>query len=283
VTTPKLAVATDRGRFYTDPNPAYDGASYPSVTNVLSTGVSKPVLVPWATKITAERAMETVGTLMKASRDPKQREAAIKDLKAHVRHVSESAAELGSHIHDAAEKHNLGLPMGEDADVEAFALQYLAWLDSWGVDLSTDLEAAEASVVHRDAGYAGTFDVLIWLRSGVKRARELWLIDFKTSSTRAADSVFPEHVMQLAALRHAQTVWLPHGLEAPMPMADRCAVLNLRRGDHALMEVPADRDAFDGFLGALATTKYLHSLDIKTAVRAVPAPGLAIAQRKEAA
>lgn len=283
MTTPKLAVATDNGRYYNDPNPAYDGARYPSVTNILGTGVSKPVLVPWAAKITAERAMETVGALMKASRDPEQRELAIRDLKAHVRRVSETAAELGSRVHDAAEKHNLGLPMGEDEDVEAFAVQYLAWLDSWGVDLTTDLEAAEASVVDRDAGFGGTFDLLIWLCSGIDRARELWLIDFKTSSTRGADSVFPEHVMQLAALRHAPTVWLPHGLEAPMPKAQRAAVLNLRRGAHALMEVRADRAAFDGFLGALATTKYLHSLDIKTAVRAVAAPGLATVQRKEAA
>ena len=272
MTTPKLALATERGRYYLDPNPAYDGALYPSVTNVLSAAIAKPVLVPWAAKVTAEYAMDNLGALMKASRDPKNRTEALRDLKAQVRYAREDAAELGSRVHTAAEAHNLGLPVTEDPDVVAFAKQYLQWLAEWGVDIEGDIAASEASVVHRDAGYAGTFDLLVWLRSGSGHARQLWLIDFKTSSTRPATSVYEDHVLQLAALRHAKTVWLANGLEEPMPMAHRSAVLNLRRGEHALMEVVADRAAFGAFQGALSTTRWLHGIDMKTAAVRVAAP-----------
>lgn len=280
MTTPRQAFETDNGRYYLDPNPAYDGARYPSVTNVLSTAVNKPVLVPWSAKITAEYAMDNLPRLVKASRAPETRAEMLKEVKAQVRYAREDAADLGSRVHSDAEAHNLGLPMSGDADAAKFATQYLKWLGEWAVDLAADVEASEASVVHRDAGYAGTFDLLIWLRSGLNRARQLWLIDFKTSSTRSADSVYEEHVLQLAALRFAKTVWLPGGFEQPMPMADRTAVLNLRKGSYALMEVPADRAAFGAFQGALSLTKFLHALDMKTVSKvcagAAPAPVAAL-------
>lgn len=276
MTSPKQARETDNGRYYIDPNPAYDGAMWPSVTNVLSYGVNKPVLVPWAAKITAEYAAGHALELMADA--VAGRDTALKATKAQVRRAKDDAADLGSRVHAAAERHNLGLPMNAEPDVEAFTVQYLAWLREWDVNLATDLEASEASVVHRGIGYAGTFDVLLWLHSGFERARELWLIDFKTSTKRPVTNLYEEHVMQLAALRHAKTVWLPGGGEAPMPWAARCGVLNLRRGAHALMEVPADRDAFIGFQGALATTRYLHSLDLKAAAARIEAPVVAAAQ-----
>jgi hypothetical protein len=279
VTTPKQARETDSGRYYADPNPAFDGALYPSVTNILGTAINKPVLVPWSAKITAEYAMDNLPRLVKASRDPKTRDEMLKEVKAQVRFAREDAADLGSRVHASADAHNLGLPMDPDPDVARFTRQYLAWLAEWGVDIARDVEASEASVVHRDAGYAGTFDLLVWLRSGLKRERELWLIDFKTSSTRGAESVYEDHVLQLAALRFAKTVWLRSGLEEPMPAAHRTAVLNLRKTTYALMEVPADRAAFGAFQGALSLTKYLHALDLKTAAARV-SPGGAVAPVK---
>jgi hypothetical protein len=87
--------------------------------------------------------------------------------------------------------------------------------------------------------------------------------------------VYESHVLQLAALRFAQVAWLPSGFEAPMPMADRAGVLNLRRGTYALMEVPADKSAFTAFLGAIPLARYLHSLDPAAASSRVEAPSFA--------
>lgn len=270
MTAPKQAVATDRGRFYTDPNPEFDGAMYPSVTNVLATGVAKPALVPWAAKVVAEYAFSILPRLVKASRDPKARIKALKDLKSRAKYVSEEAANRGTRVHAAAEAHELGAPMVNDPEIAGFVEQYLRFIADFQVDLDRDVEASEASVVHRTAGYAGTMDSLMWLPTGPDCVRELWLIDRKTSATRPANSAFPEHVMQLAALRNAETVWLPNGFEAPMPLAQRCAVLNLRENTYALLELPADAKAFAAFKSALATTRYLHGLDLKGIVPVRP-------------
>jgi hypothetical protein len=264
VTDPRHAVATEHGRYYYDPNPEFAGRRYPSVTNVLDTAIHKPALVPWAAKVTAEYAVNNLPALSKAVRlDP---ESAIKELKSQVRYIKETAAELGSRIHAAAEAHALGAPVADDPDVKPFLKQYLAWLDAWGVDLERDVEVAECSMVNRSHDYAGTADVFLWLRlteQGVPDAssRTLWLIDYKTSSTRPAVSLYPENVLQLAALRNCEALWAPDDTEHPVPPVAGCAVLNLRQRSHAFIPVPADGAAFEAFLAALSVTRYLHALD----------------------
>jgi hypothetical protein len=113
-------------------------------------------------------------------------------------------------------------------------------------------------VFHRRLGYAGTADLLIWLPTGADRAMELWLIDYKTSATRSAKSVYPENTLQLAALRFAEVVVLPDDTDAPMPPIQRTGVLNLRAKSHALVEMPAGRDAHRAFRGLLEGTRWLH-------------------------
>jgi hypothetical protein len=281
VTNPKQARATDSGRYYEDPNPAFDGALYPSVTNVIDTSVAKPVLLPWTAKVTAEYALDNLVELMALALV--NREAALKALKAQYKLKRDDALNLGSLVHAAAERHNLGLPIEEqDPRVLAFTYRYLMWLAEWGVDVAEDIEAAEVSVVHRGIGYAGTLDLIISLRSGLGGQRERWLIDLKTSSTQKATAVYREHALQLSALRYAKVAWLPGGLEVPVPEVDRCGVLNLRIDDHALIEMPADRAAFAAFQGALATTKWLHGLNLKASTAVVRPPSRTTAVKEAA-
>ena len=49
-----------------------------------------------------------------------------------------------------------------------------------------------------------------------RAASALWLIDFKTSATKPASTIYDEHALQLAALRWADEMWLPDGTVAPM-------------------------------------------------------------------
>jgi hypothetical protein len=85
------------------------------------------------------------------------------------------------------------------------------------------------------------------------------LIDFKTSATRPAKSVYPENTLQLAALRYAETVLLPDDTDAPMPAIAKAGVLNLRAKSHALVPMPADRNAHRAFRGALEAARWLHA------------------------
>jgi hypothetical protein len=258
VTSPKQAVATANGRFYSDPNPAFDGALYPSVTNVLS-NIAKPALVPAAAKEVAEHAMATLPALVKASRDPETAKVALKALKSRAEVVWGMAADRGTQIHAMGEAHLLGLPLPEaEPDIRSYFEQYLKFLAEFGVNPDEDVEASEASVLNRTCGYGGTFDALMWLHTDRDPDRTLWLLDTKTSAKSSRLTTYNENPLQLAALRHGEVMLLPNGTEEPMPFAARCGILNLRRGGHALMEVDAGPQEFAAFKAMLAVTRYLH-------------------------
>ncbi|MFE2712313.1 hypothetical protein ACFXKI_10050 [Streptomyces mirabilis] len=259
MTNPKHAQDTDQGRYYRDPA---GGPDLVSVTNVLSAGVAKFALVPWAVKLTAEHCVDN--RLDVARRALKDREQLLKDIKKVHRDARDNAADLGTRVHTRAEAMALQAPFAADPEVDPYARQLALFWDRWGVDLKEDVVAAELTFAHRRLGYAGTGDLMLWLRTGPQRRKELWLIDYKTSAKRPASSVYPENAMQLAALRYAEVVWLPDDTDAEVPKIERTGVLNLRQRSHALVPMPGDRRAHRAFRGALETTKWLHAAASET-------------------
>ncbi|MFE2936690.1 hypothetical protein [Streptomyces sp. NPDC059278] len=254
MTNPKHAQDTPQGRYYTDPA---GGPALVSVTNVLDTAVNKShSLVPWGVKVTVEYVLDNWKAI--AHRVITDRPALTREIKAIHREVKETASNLGDRIHTAAEQHVLGAPVTNDAEVAPYLAQLVRWLALWSVDLTEHVVATEITVMHRRLGYAGTADLMIWLPTGPDGVMELWLIDYKTSATRSAKSVYPENTLQLAALRYAETALLPDDTDAPMPAIQRTGVLNLRAKSHALVEMPAGRDAHRAFRGLLEGTRWLH-------------------------
>lgn len=277
MTNPRHAQETPQGRYYTDPA---GGPALVSVTNVLDTVVHKRALIPWAVKLTVEHVLDNWNLL--SSRVFTDRATVTREIKAVHTAVKDRAADLGDRVHAAAEAHVLGAPIADDPEVAPYTAQLVRWLTMWSVDLDEDIEATEITCFHRRLGYAGTADLLIWLPTGPGGRRELWLIDYKSSATRRAGSVYPENTLQLAALRYCETVLLPDDTDAPMPAIERTGVLNLRAKSHALVPMPADRAAHRAFRGALETTKWLHAAPSSySALLATPA-GLRTAPRKAA-
>lgn len=255
MTNPKHARDTARGRYYSDPA---GGPDLVSVTNVIDTAVNKTMaLVPWGVKLTVEYTLDRWNVL--GDRVTDDRTELTKELKAVHRNVREQAADLGNRVHAAAEARLLRAPIADDPEVAPYLAQFDLWLAAWGVDFDEHVEATEITVLHRRLGYAGTGDLIIWLPTGPDGAMELWLIDYKSSATRSAKSVYPENTLQLAALRFAETVLLPDDTEQPMPKIQRTGVLNLRAKSHALVPMPAGRDAHRAFRGALEATRWLHA------------------------
>jgi hypothetical protein len=255
VTDPKHAHATENGRYYSDPA---GGPDLVSVTNVLDTSVNKTrSLMPWAVKLTVEWILDhRMEVARRAITDRTELTKQIKQVHIDAR---ETAGDLGTVIHKAAEQRLLGVPFAVEARVAPYLVQLEKFLDFWGVDIDKHVEAAEITCLHRRLGYAGTADLMIWLPTGEGRTLELWLIDFKTSATRSAKAVYPENTQQLAALRFCETVLLPDDSEQPMPEIQRAGVLNLRAKSHALVEMPADRDAHKAFRGALTNALWHHA------------------------
>ncbi|WP_062214750.1 hypothetical protein [Streptomyces sp. NBRC 109706] len=267
MTDPRWARETDNGRYYEDPQ---GGPDLVSVTNVLSTGVAKHAITPWAVKVTAEYCVNNRLTV--ARRALRDRAELLKDIKKVHRDARESAADLGTRIHHRAHMMALGAPYPPDPEVDPYARQLARWWESWGVDLDRHIEAAEMTFLHRALGYAGTGDCLIWLPTGPGWSLELWLIDYKTSAKRPAKQVFPEQAMQLAALRYAETVLLPDDSEMAVPAVARTGILNLRRRSRALVPMPGDRRAWRAFRGALETTKWMHASAGNTYEALTPPP-----------
>lgn len=274
MTNPKHANDTPRGRYYTDPA---GGAALVSVTNVLDTSVSKPALQPWAVKLTVEWVLDH--RMQVARRALTDRVALIKEIKAVHRDARERAANLGDRIHAAAEARMLGAPIANDAEILPYIQQFDRFIQLWGINPEQDVVATEITCMHRRLGYAGTADLMVWLPTGPRGRRELWLIDYKTSATRSAKSVYPENTQQLAALRFCETVLLPDDTDAPMPRIQRAGVLNLRARSHALVEMPAGRNAHRAFRGALINTLWHHAAP--STYPALLAPGqLAVPTRR---
>jgi hypothetical protein len=226
--------------------------------------------VPWGVKLTVEYVLDNLYDVN--SRVDDDRPALTREIKAVHRDARERAADLGDRVHAAAEARLLRAPIADDPEVAPYLAQFDLWLASWGVDFDQHVEATECTVLHRRLGYAGTGDLMIWLPTGDGGRLELWLIDYKSSATRSAKSVYPENTLQLAALRFAETVLLPDDTEQPMPRIERTGVLNLRARSHALVPMPAGREAHRAFRGALENTRWLHAAPSSyTALVAPPA------------
>jgi hypothetical protein len=181
-----------------------------------------------------------------------------KELVAVSREYSERAMNLGTRVHVRAVSLVLNTPHAYDEEVEPYAVQLAAWFRLWRVDFDRDVLAIETTVMHRKAGYAGTGDLWIWLPTGRFRRRQLWLVDYKTSAKKPADTVYDEQPLQLAGLRHAPEWLLPDDSSEPAPRVHRTALLNLRPRSHRFIEVPSGRKQFRAFLGAMHTRRYLN-------------------------
>lgn len=275
MTNPKYADATDQGRYYNHPGGDERRQHLISVTNAISVGINKPALVPWAAKITAEKAVDLLPRYVAAGRVPAcspKRVAdecgqcipcLIKETKREVNVVKEKASDLGTRIHDHADAHVTGRQIEHDEEVEPYLEQYLRFLADFGVDLARDVEAAELTVAHTSLGYAGTLDLLLHLTLGEQR--RLCLIDIKTSAKRPAGSVYDEYALQATGLKRATEVWLPNGEIAPMPRAADCFVLNLRTNTYALLPLPSGPREWQAFGSVVKTAKWLHTKPVAQA------------------
>ena len=277
-----------KGRYYTGCQAGCPlGESlYISITNAQSV-VAKPALVPAAVKVTAEVAWEYLPHMVRLSRDPADGPCAKRRviercgscrfcltsaIKAAHRNQWDRAADFGSLVHTHAYARNIGQPMAPDPDVAPFVDQYSRFLNDFGVNLETDLEAAETTIYDPRNGYAGTGDIWLQLPGfGPRGGKGLVLVDIKTSLAKPANAVYPDQVLQLAGLRFAPTAVLPDDSTTQVPKFHAAALLNLRANDYRLITLPADKAAHKAFLNAVGLQRFMHAVDTKTWDH-VPAP-----------
>jgi hypothetical protein len=208
MTSPELAVARSgfSGRGYRHP---LTKQIVPSVTTVLKMA-AQPGLTQWAVDQTAAYAVANIDQLLTKTetqgwgslrwywkRNPLPLEKGYDVRNYHVG-VLNDAAELGTGTHAWVEADidpAFQYPI-TDFEPDEFWQMVDVWND-WRAEHTIKPVLTETTVWNASEGYAGTFDLLVEIDG------ELWLIDVKTSR-----SLWPEHLMQLSALKNATTVLL---------------------------------------------------------------------------
>lgn len=210
--------------------PLKRGGQCPSVTTFIQV-LAKPLLVPWAAKVTRMAALDVASEMLVdgTMRDPAIfRETFESRLKAKraADDAADKAANIGKRVHTLIEHHFAGRePTKVDhPDVETCYLQFLDWKKTNDVQLVQ----TERVVVHEDAEYGGTIDMLADIRG------ERWLLDFKTSN-----ALYPEHLLQVVAYWHA----LESVAESEDEVPTRLGVVRLPKdatSSFEVYEVPRD-------------------------------------------
>jgi hypothetical protein len=205
------------------------GARIPGVTTILGDGLPKPALINWAANVTAEYAVnnwDDLGEQKVADR--------LKVLKGARYADRDAAARRGTEVHALAER----LARGEQVDVPeelaGHVESYVRFLDEW----EPQPVLLEATVYHRQYGYAGTLDMVADLNDG----RRL-LCDVKTTRS----GVYGETAFQLAAYRYADRYLDDAGNPRDMPEVDGCAVIWVRADGYDLVPVRADEQVLTEF------------------------------------
>ncbi|WP_329431334.1 hypothetical protein OG339_48050 (plasmid) [Streptosporangium sp. NBC_01495] len=292
---PPHAVATEYGRYYSDPA---TGDLLASVTNILEQ-LAKGGLAPAAATYTTDYIINHLAELLRAAMDPDDLAEFRKKARLAYRQEWDRRADLGSRVHRQAEAVNLNAPIAPDLEAAPFVDSYRRWLHDFGVDIGRDVIAAECTVLNRPLGYGGTSDLWVHLSfpsetsplvpkykprsvpaNPLPTPSGLWLVDLKTSTKHPASLVRESYPMQLAALRRALVALVcppecrygateSHDVthEHPVPAFVGTAILNLRSTTYGFIPLAAtqadDDKAFNAFLGLQPVTDYVHGLDLR--------------------
>lgn len=231
MTTPKVNTISRGGsRFYVHPE---DGTlKVPGVTSILGM-LPKPFLKPWAAKVVAETAVESIGEVVGIAMRDKQ--AAIDMLKRAPDRQTKSAADVGTEAHDLFEAIAKGEPPRRvHPELQPFVDHFNAFLDEFQPEF-TFMEETVWSDKHE---YAGSFDAFATIDGD-----RVW-VDYKTTRS----GVHEEVALQLAAYRHADYIIRPDGSRVPMPPAEGGAVLHIRPEGWKLVPVRCGEAEFEMFL-----------------------------------
>lgn len=217
----------------------------PGITSVISKIDKSGPLIGWAKGVTADAALNNLDAL-RAMVDSDGRAVTKAWLTAHATAESDSAKDLGTKVHLAAEQISRGAVPDLAPEHVPYAIAYQRFLDDW----RPEMKSLERYVANDTLGYGGTFDWLAKLDLG---EGPKWTL----GDNKSGKGVYPETRCQLAALGHAEYIGMPNDPKRyPLPKVEQYAVLHLRpdaysRG-YQLYRVTVNDADWRAFQGALA-------------------------------
>jgi hypothetical protein len=187
---------------------------------------------------------------------------------------SERRMDEGTRIHYAIKQWVLtGNWIAVDADIQVYIDSFKALVAEYGL-LPTDWELAEARVLNRTYGYAGTLDGAIWFHRDRSKAafdlldrltpdgaprveKALILVDYK-SREKPDRAIFSDNPLQLGGYRFAEVLVLVDGTELPMLKVDAAAIIQVRPDKTTVELVLAEEPEFATFLSILAGDEWMQ-------------------------
>lgn len=252
------------GRVYTHP---ITGEEFRSVTTILG-AANKPQLNNWIIKQISTYAVENLELLSKM--DPTQ---AIELVKASRYATSKEAADIGTAAHDIIEN----LAVGNSVIVPPEG----AYVSKMWTELNEEFEIqtlyAEATLINRTVGYAGSADLMVLIRrrgvdprTGQEYPWKRAIVDAKSGK-----SIYDSVALQLVAYAKSEQILLPSGEEISMPPIQETYALHVRPRSWALIPMRYDRQTWEAFQGHVVVDRWI-SRESRTAVgRAINAGAIA--------
>lgn len=233
----------------------YQGVTYPGVTGILKVLDKSDALMWWAARNTAEAALNLLGddgaqavatTPLGMLVGTTGQAGAIKALTSRSSWKRDEAAQLGSRVHDIADKLVQGMDTGW---LDPLTLQYVERYRSWWEASGWTLRLSEAFLVNPTIGYGGTFDLLARDRDG-----KTVLADIKTGK-----GIYHEAVLQLAAYGMADLIQFGDTMY-PMPQIDRYVILHVTADKMREVELNVGQAEREAFLACVSLARWRESM-----------------------
>jgi hypothetical protein len=219
-----------------------DGKRVDGVTTVLNQGIPKPALTGWAAREVATYAAGNLDQI-RDMLDSGGEGPTVAFLKGIPWQKRDEAAVRGTDVHALAEQLVNGVEVEVPEHLYGHVDGYARWLD----EASIEPWLTEFVVGSRSHGYAGTADLLIVDKHGVKR-----VADIKTSK-----GVYGETALQLAAYRFAEFYLNDGGGEDYLPQVDDTGwVIHVTAEGTQAVPVPVDETQFAAFLAAQQVARW---------------------------
>lgn len=228
----------------------WKGRKLPSSTSLRRMAGLPFKLHQWAISKVVERAVlenPTLRTMLDRPAKPRERvrdknvaKEASRWLRSAATEERDSAAELGTLVHDYAVRQ---VPVHlADPDAQPYLAWFYDWLDKSGCNII----ATEKQVWNLTVGYAGTFDFLVEFPNG-----DIGVIDLKTGR-----GTYTDHALQLVSYALGEFIGqddvIDQVLTDALHEANTMALLHLSETGWHYQRIPANAEMFAAFRG-LAT------------------------------
>lgn len=306
------------------------GERFIRVTSVMD-GVGGEALISWAAGLAADYALEEITSLIKATRKMpcgntyKRCKHEFGDkcencrcgecptclkMTMQNRHYAEKSrrADEGTRTHAVVEHWSLheNIPMYDD-DIEPYVRAFQAFVMEFGIK-PDDFSVAEAAVINRTHGYAGTTDCIVHISPRTDMAADLIarvisrqmrldagdvtdtsigitadeikesgrgidvLLDWKTREKE--EHFVVNYALQLAAYRNGEVIRLRTaiGHEIAIPNIDAGVIVQLRPDGYTALPVVTSDDTFEAFVHLLEFKKWYNEFGSKSIGKRAFAP-----------